>query len=312
MPNPVLRKFNETVDRNQVAGPPPSAPTANDVQRMYQQPTYNGPAPDNTVGAYPPPGAPGAYPPPGAPGYAGGYPPPPGTPGYAGFGPAPTAPTRYMTLDDVVVRTGMMLTAILVFGAATWLLTDTANVGLPVLIGVFGGLGIGLYISFSGKANALTTLIYAAMQGVALGGISKLFEQRWPGIVVQAVLGTVMVAGGVLVVYKTGAIRVTPRFTRMVFAATLGVLGLMIVNGLAYLFIDGGLGLRDGGAMAIIFSLVCIAIASFNLIIDFDGVEQAIRHGADEKYAWFASFGIIVTLVWLYLEMLRLLSYLRD
>lgn len=291
MPNPVLRKFNETVDRSQVAPPPPPAPTANDVQRMYQQPTYTGPAPDNTVGGYPPP--------------------PPAAPGYAGFGPAPTAPSRYMTLDDVVMRTGAMLGAILVFGALTWVLTDTSNVALPVLIGVFGGLGLGLFISFTGKANAATTLIYAALQGLALGGISKLFERQWPGIVVQAVLGTVMVAGGVLVVYKTGAIRVTPRLTRMVFAATLGVLGLMIVNGLAYLFVDGGLGLRDGGGLAIVFSLLCIAIAAFNLIIDFDGVEQAIRHGADEKYAWYASFGIVVTLVWLYLEILRLLSYMQ-
>ncbi|MDR1999245.1 MAG: Bax inhibitor-1/YccA family protein [Frankiaceae bacterium] len=291
MPNPVLRRFNETVDRSQVAGPPPSAPTANDLQRIYQQPTYTGPAPDNAVGGYPPA--------------------PPGAGGYAGFGVAPTAPSRYLTLDDVVIRTGAMLGTILLFGAFTWVLTDTANVGLPVIVGMFGGLGLGLYISFSGKANAVTTLLYAALQGVALGGISKLFEQRWPGIVVQAVLGTVMVAGGVLVVYKTGVIRVTPRLTRMVFAATLGALGLMLVNGLASLVVDGGLGLRNGGGIAILFSLVCIAVASFNLIVDFDGIEQAIRRGADEKYAWYASFGIIVTLVWLYLEILRLLSYLQ-
>ena len=120
-----------------------------------------------------------------------------------------------------------------------------------------------------------------------------------------------MVAAGMLIVYKTGAIRVTPKFTRVLVGATIGVFGLMLVNLIAYLFHPGGLGLRDGGALAIIFSLICIVIAAFNLVLDFDIIEQGIKHGADEKFAWYASFGLMVTLIWLYLEFLRLLGYLR-
>jgi uncharacterized YccA/Bax inhibitor family protein len=86
----------------------------------------------------------------------------------------------------------------------------------------------------------------------------------------------------------------------------------MVVNGLAYLFHPGGLGLRDGGALAILFSLLCIGIAAMNLAVDFEIIQQGIRNGADEKFAWYASFGLTVTLVWLYLEILRLLGYLRD
>jgi uncharacterized YccA/Bax inhibitor family protein len=97
-----------------------------------------------------------------------------------------------------------------------------------------------------------------------------------------------------------------------VFASTLGVLGLMVVNAIAYLFHPGGLGLRDGGALAILFSVLCIGIAAMNLAVDFEVIQQGIRHGADEKFAWYASFGLIVTLVWLYLEILRLLGYLRN
>ena len=142
--------------------------------------------------------------------------------------------------------------------------------------------------------------------------ISRAFSERYNGIVIQALLGTVMVAGGVLIVYKVGAIRVTPKFTRVVFAATIGVFGLMLVNLVAYLFSSDGLGLRSGGPLAIVFSLVCIGVAALNLVLDFDMVEQGIRRGADEKFAWYASFAILVTLIWLYIEILRLLSYLRG
>ena len=194
----------------------------------------------------------------------------------------------------------------------SWVLTPTTNVAPILIVSLMASLGLGLYMSFTGKANAATALLYAGFEGVLLGAISKIFESAYPGIVVQALTGTVMVAGGMLFVYKIGAIRVTPRFTRIVVGATIGVFGLMVVNLVAYLFTPGGLGLRDGGALAIIFSLVCIVIASMNLVMDFDMIERGIRNGADQKFAWFASFGLMVTLVWLYIEILRLLSYLRD
>ena len=164
-------------------------------------------------------------------------------PAYAG----PTGSGRYMTLDDVVQRTGAMLGVLLVAGGAAWILTPD-RLALPVLlISLMGGLALGLYMSFSMKVNAANALVYSAFEGVLLGTISKLFNNAYPGIVIQAITGTVMVAGGMLFVYKIGAIRVTPKFTRIVVGATIGVFGLMVVNLVAYLFHPGGLGLRDGG-----------------------------------------------------------------
>ena len=185
---------------------------------------------------------------------------------------------------------------------------------LPLLlVGAMGGLAIGLYISFTMKANAVTSLAYAAFEGLFLGAISHLFDARYPGVVVQAVTGTIMVAAGMLFVYKIGAIRVTPKFTRIVVGATFGVFGLMLVNLIASLFHPGGLGLRATAVpLAIGFSLLCIGIAAMNLVMDFDIIERGIRNGVDERFAWYASFGLMVTLVWLYIEMLRLLSMLRG
>jgi len=131
----------------------------------------------------------------------------------------------------------------------------------------------------------------------------------------QAVMGTLGVFGGMLVVYKTGAIRVTPKFTRMLVAGMFGVLALMIGNLVLSLFGVGGgegLGLRSGGTLSIIFSLVCIGIAAFSFLIDFDAADQLIRAGAPEKAAWGIALGLTVTLVWLYLEILRLLSYFQS
>jgi uncharacterized YccA/Bax inhibitor family protein len=131
----------------------------------------------------------------------------------------------------------------------------------------------------------------------------------------QAVLGTFGVFVGMLVVYKTGAIRVTPKFTRMMVASMFGVLALMLGNLVLGMFGVGhgeGLGLRSGGPLAIIFSLVCIGIAAFSFLIDFDAADQMIRAGAPEKAAWGIALGLTVTLVWLYVEILRLLSYLQN
>ena len=285
--NPVLNKFKVP---GTASGPgtaranPTTAPSAGDLEHMYNQPAYGGPI-------YPPTGF--------GPGGGGG----------GGGG----ASAHYMTLDDVIVRTAAMLAVLLTAGAISWSLTsNTAVAGGLLFVSLLGGVGLGLYMAFTMRVNAVNALIYSAFEGFLLGAISRIFEERWPGIVVQAVTGTVLVAAGMLIVYKTGAIRVTPKFTRVLVGATIGVFGLMLVNLIAYLFHPGGLGLRDGGALAIIFSLICIVIAAFNLVLDFDIIEQGIKHGADERFAWYASFGLMVTLIWLYLEFLRLLGYLRN
>jgi len=229
-------------------------------------------------------------------------------PAYAG----PRAGQRYLTLDDVVQRTGAMLFVLLAAGTVSWVALPTHLTAPVLIVSLMGGLGLGLYMAFKQVANAPLALLYSALQGVLLGGISRAFEHAYNGIVIQAISGTVMVAAGMLFVYKIGAIRVTPKFTRVVVGATIGVFGLMLVNLVSYLFSSDGLGLRSGGVIAILFSLACIVIASMNLVMDFDMIERGIRNGADQKFAWYAAFGLVVTLIWLYIEILRMLSYLRD
>jgi uncharacterized YccA/Bax inhibitor family protein len=228
-------------------------------------------------------------------------------PAYTG----PVAGERWMTLDDVVLRTAAMLGTVLVAGAVAWVALPDRLFAPALIISLMAGLGLGLYMSFTARVNAPLALLYSVFEGVLLGAISRVFEQRYPGIVIQAVTGTVMVAAGMLLVYKIGAIRVTPKFTRVVVGATIGVFGLMVVNLIASVFVSGGLGLRSGGAFAVIFSLVCIVIAAFNLVLDFDMIERGIRQGAPQKLAWYAAFGLTVTLIWLYIEILRLLGYMR-
>src|SRR4051794_16844027 len=230
---------------------------------------------------------------------------------YAAPSPYAATTTRYMTMDDVVTKTGITFLVTVLAAAGTWALPGTTGWSLAIPA-VLVGLVLGLVIAFKMLANPAATLAYAAVEGVFLGAISEAFDQRWPGIVIQAVIGTLGVFAGMLVVYKTGAIRVTPKLTRWVVGALIGVLVLSLVNWIAYLFVPGGLGLRDGGTLAIVFSLVVIGVAAFSLLLDFDMADEAIRRGAPAKFAWSVAFGLLVTMVWLYLEILRLLSYFRN
>jgi uncharacterized YccA/Bax inhibitor family protein len=230
-------------------------------------------------------------------------------PGYAG---APPAVERPMTIDDVVTKTGITLAILVATGAATYF----AGPGLwgLALPAALVGFVLALVIIFKKVVSPPLILAYAAVEGVFLGGISGVISSYVgePGIIFQAITGTALVFAGMLVVYKTGAIRVTPRFTKWLIGAMIGVVGLMIINLIAGFFTEGGLGLRDGSPLAIIFSLVCIGIAAFSFLLDFDAADQAIRAGAPEKTAWYIAFGLTVTLVWLYLEILRLLSYFQG
>jgi uncharacterized YccA/Bax inhibitor family protein len=170
-------------------------------------------------------------------------------------------------------------------------------------------------ISFKQSTNPALILSYAAAEGLFLGAISHVFNDLYPGIAIQAVVGTAGVFAGMLVVYKTGAIRVTPKFTRWLLGALIGVVALSLVNLVASFFTEGGLGLRDADTnpvLAIGFSLLCIGIAAFVFLLDFDMIDKGIKQGAPERFAWYAAFGLTVTLVWLYLEILRLLSYFRE
>jgi len=230
---------------------------------------------------------------------------------YAAPPPYTRSTVRYMTMDDVVTKTGISFLVTVLAAAVTWALPGTTGWGLALPAALVGFI-VAMVISFRQVANPAATLAYAALEGVFLGAISEAFNLRFPGVVTQAVVGTFGVFVGMLVVYKTGAIRVTPKFTRWLVGALFGVLALVLVNLIAAIFIPGGLGLRAGGPTAIIFSIIVIGVAAMSLLLDFAMADEAIRRGVPAKFAWYIAFGLLVTVVWLYLEILRLLSYFRD
>ncbi len=240
----------------------------------------------------------------------------------------PQTGTRPMTIDDVVTKTAMTLGTVILFAVATYAIISgrgtldaQMSIAAPIMgVGAIGGLVLVLIATFGRKQdNPAIVLAYAAFEGLFVGAISFVFgnlvvSDVSAGVLIgQAVLGTLGVFAGMLFVYKVGAIRVTPRFTRMITAGIFGVLALVIGNLVVGFFNGGsGLGLRDGGPIAIIFSLVCIALAAFSFLIDFDSADELIRAGAPAKASWGVALGLTVTLVWLYVEILRLLSYLNS
>jgi len=242
-------------------------------------------------------------------GYAGFGSAPAGLEGYPGHTGAPATTERPMTVDDVVTKTGITLGVLVAAAAATWI-SGLWWLALPAAL---VGFVLAMVVIFKKTVSPPLILAYAAVEGVFLGGISAIFDARFgENIVLNAVVGTAAVFAGMLVVYKTGAVKVTPRLQKWIMGALIGAVGLMLVNLLASFFVDGGLGLRDGGSLAIIFSLVMIGVAAFSFLLDFDAADKAIRAGAPEKFSWYTAFGLTVTLVWLYLEMLRLLSYFQG
>jgi uncharacterized YccA/Bax inhibitor family protein len=244
-----------------------------------------------------------------------------GVPGYGPGQVSSGADDRPMTVDDVVVKTGMSLGAALLTGVITTLWAQsqiTASGKLfsgPVLGVALGAMVVGLVISlviiFKQLPSGPLTLAYSAVEGVFLGALTGVFEVIYPGIGLQAIIGTAGVFVAMLVVYKTGAVKVTPKLTKWIVGAMGGVLVLMLFN-LISSFAFGFNPLRDGSPLAIVFSIVVIGIAAFSFLLDFDQADRMIREGMPSKWAWYAAFGLMTTLVWLYLEILRLLSYLRE
>jgi uncharacterized YccA/Bax inhibitor family protein len=232
--------------------------------------------------------------------------------------------SRPMTIDDVVTKTGITLAVLSVVAVVSYFLV-AGNNALAAPFGLVGGLGgfaLVMIATFGRKQDSpAIVLSYAALEGLFLGAISFIMANfvvsgaNAGTLISQAILGTIGVFAGMLIVYKTGAIRVTPKFTRMIFAGLIGVVVLMLGNLVLSMFgVNGGegMGLRSGGWLAIVFSLVCIGLAAFSFLIDFDAADQMIRAGAPEKAAWGVALGLTVTLVWLYIEILRLLSYFQS
>lgn len=220
------------------------------------------------------------------------------------------APSRYMTVDDVVVRTATTLGTLVVAAVIAWV----ADLGAIAIAAGLIGFVLAMVVAFRRRVSPPLVLGYAVCEGLFLGAISRIFEAQWHGIVVQAVVGTAGVFLGMLVVYKTGAIRVTPRFNRWLVGAMFGVIAVMGVNLIGSLIVGhDALGIRGGNTgLSIVFSLICIGLAALSFLSDFDMIDRAIRAGTSERFAWYAAFGLTVTMVWLYLEILRLLGYARQ
>jgi uncharacterized YccA/Bax inhibitor family protein len=249
---------------------------------------------------------------------------------YTGFGDTQTGMPEYrpgtatgagdrpMTVDDVVMKAGASIGVALIAGiiAAVWGHSQIEpGVSMGPLFGVLivsllVGFGLSLYIALKQKASAALTLTYSAVEGVFLGIITAVLESTLPdssgSLGLQAVMGTALVFVIMLVVYRTGAIKVTPKLTKWIIGAAAGAFGLMLINLLLGAF-GVTTGLRGAGTLGIIVGIVFIGIAAFMLLLDFDMADNMIRAGMPQKWAWYAAFGLMATLVWLYFEILRLL-----
>ncbi|MDC7338630.1 Bax inhibitor-1/YccA family protein [Streptomyces lydicus] len=220
--------------------------------------------------------------------------------------------TRPMTMDDVVTRTGLTLGTVVVGATLGWLFL-TENLGFAVGAGLVA-MVLGLVQSFKRKPSPALILSYAVLEGVFLGALSGYLNglPKMNGAPMQAVLGTMAVFVAMLVAYKTRIVRVTARFTRFVLIAALGFVLLSLVN-LAFMAFGGGdgLGFRSGG-LGILFGVVGVVLGALFLALDFKQVEDGIAYGAPREESWLAAFGLTLTLVWIYMEMLRLISILRG
>jgi uncharacterized YccA/Bax inhibitor family protein len=233
------------------------------------------------------------------------------------FSPAGTtgaaAMSERMTIMGTVNKTYVLLVLLVLASAWVWnQAMAQAPVGPYILGGAIGGLVLALVTVFKKEWAAVTAPLYAAVEGLAIGGISAFFEQRFPGIVIQAVALTFGTLFCLLMAYRSGLIKATENFKLGVVAAT-GAVALIYLATMVLGFFGVRVPLiHESGPIGILFSLVVVGIAALNLVLDFDFIEHGAAQGAPKYMEWFGAFGLMVTLIWLYLEMLRLLSKLQE
>lgn len=218
-----------------------------------------------------------------------------------------------MSLDGVVQKTALLLGLLVAAGAVGWSQVDRTSGSFPlwVLPALFVALGLAVATIFAPRIAHITAPLYAVVEGVVVGAVSAAYEAQFSGIVVQAVLLTVGIAVALLALFATGRIRVTQKFRLIVIAATFAVMATYLVDLVAHLFGSSIPFIHDSGPLGILFSGVVIVIASLNLILDFDFIQRGIEAGTARHMEWYAGFAVLVHLVWLYLEVLRLLSRLQ-
>jgi uncharacterized YccA/Bax inhibitor family protein len=220
-----------------------------------------------------------------------------------------------MTLQGTVNKTGVLLLCVVVTAAWTWGIahSQAPEAALPWMTGgLVGGLVFALVTIFKKEWSPITSPIYALCEGLVLGGISALLERTYPGIAIQAMGLTFGVTAVMLMLYRTGVLRATPKFTVGVVAATGGIFVVYMVDLVLGMFGRHVPLLNSSGPLGIGVSAVIVIIAALNLILDFDFVETGVHARAPKYMEWYGAFGIMVTLVWMYLEILRLLSKVRQ
>ena len=213
-----------------------------------------------------------------------------------------------MTLDGTVNKTGILLGLCFIGAIISW------NIPNPILIigGVLVGFGLAIYTSFVPRNAGITAPIYAFVEGLFLGGISLMFEMEYPGIAIQAIGLTFGTLASLLFFYKSGLIKPTENFRLMIFSATFGIMILYLVS-IVMSFFGSGIGfIHSNGIFGIGFSLFVVCIAALNLVLDFDFIEQGSENNLPKFMEWYGAFSLMVTLIWLYLEILRLLAKLRS
>jgi len=224
--------------------------------------------------------------------------------------------TGRLTLDDVIVKTGICFVILVIGAVAGWNLMDR----MPLI--VWGAALVGFVLAmvnvFKKKVSPPLILLYALVEGVFLGGISNLYNDlavsnNYPGIVQQAVLGTLVAFGVMLALYKTRIIKVNGTFQKMMMVALVSYLVIGLASLVAALFgVGQGWGFYGVGTIGIVLCVFGVGLAAFSLALDFESITQAINHGAPERESWRLAFGLLVTLIWLYLEILRLLAILSN
>ncbi len=218
---------------------------------------------------------------------------------------ATSVDTGRLTYDDVVVKTSLTFAVLFAGAAVGWI---TKNPALMIL-GAVVGLVLGLVNSFKKNPSPVLILAYAGFEGLFVGGISQFYEARYNGIVAQAVLGTFSVFVAVLVGVRSGRLRTSPRLNKIFFAAMIGYLLFSLVNVVVTMTSGGSL---RGGVLGLVVGAFAVVLAAYSLVMDFEFIAKGVQAGAPAKFAWTAAFGLVVTLVWLYLEILRILSILRG
>lgn len=224
-----------------------------------------------------------------------------------------------MTLNGTIAKTGLMLLLVIAGAVFTWTkfynafgfhdVEGAMSVVMPwILTGGIGAFVVAIVTAFRPKSAAFTAPVYAVLEGVFLGAISAMFEVSYGGIVMRAVLLTMAVFAMMLMLYRTGTIRVTSRFRKIIIAAT-GAIALVYIGSFIASLLGAQVGFLYGNSMLSIgISLVVVVVAALNLTLDFDFIDRASQSGAPKYMEWYGAFGLMVTLVWLYLELLRLLA----